>query len=59
MVSVAGYSPSASVFSLSVSTSIPDLTISEFISWTTNLKKNKLNNIIIKNTIHTNLKYDT
>jgi hypothetical protein len=28
-----------SVFYLSVCTTIPDLTISEFISWTTNLRK--------------------
>jgi hypothetical protein len=34
-----GYSSSISVFSLSVSTTIPDLTISEFISQTMNLRK--------------------
>jgi hypothetical protein len=33
------YSSSASDFSLPVSTLIPDLTILEFISWTTNLRK--------------------
>jgi hypothetical protein len=34
-----GYSPSASAFSLPVITTIPDLTISEFNSWRTNLRK--------------------
>jgi hypothetical protein len=34
-----GYSPSISAFSLPVSTTIPDLTILEFNSWTTNLRK--------------------
>jgi hypothetical protein len=34
-----GYILSVSVFSLSVSTTIPDLTILEFNSWTTNLRK--------------------
>jgi hypothetical protein len=34
-----GYNPSASAFSLSVSTTILDLTILEFNLWTTNLRK--------------------
>jgi hypothetical protein len=34
-----GYSRSVSVFSLTVNTTISDLTISEFISRTTNLRK--------------------
>jgi hypothetical protein len=33
------YSPSTSTFSLPVSTTIPDLTISKFILWITNLRK--------------------
>jgi hypothetical protein len=36
---LSGYSTLVSAFSLSVSTTIPDLTISEFISWTMNLRK--------------------
>jgi hypothetical protein len=36
---LSGYSPSASVFSLSACTTISDLTISKFISRTTNLRK--------------------
>jgi hypothetical protein len=36
---LSGYSPSASAFSLPVSTTILDLTISEFNLWTTNLRK--------------------
>jgi hypothetical protein len=53
-----------SVFSLPVSTTIPDLTISEFISWTTNLRKQielrlQTHYIIIKITTHTNSNYIT
>jgi hypothetical protein len=36
---LSGYSSSASAFSLPVSTTISDLTISEFNLWTTNLRK--------------------
>jgi hypothetical protein len=43
------YSPSASAFSLLVSTTIPDLTILEFMFWTTKFRKQ----------LYKNLKYDT
>jgi hypothetical protein len=39
------YSRSASTFSLSVSTTIPDLTILEFIFWTTKLRKQLYKNL--------------
>jgi hypothetical protein len=39
IVPAAGYSLLASAFSLSVSTIIPDLIISKFNSWITNLRK--------------------
>jgi hypothetical protein len=39
MLHYPSYSSSASAFSLLVSTLISDLTILEFISWTTNLRK--------------------
>jgi hypothetical protein len=43
------YIPSASAFSLPVSTTISDLTFLEFIFWTTKLRKQ----------LYKNLKYDT
>jgi hypothetical protein len=43
------FSPQSHQHSLSVSTTIPDLTILEFISWTANLRKQ----------LHKNLKYNT
>jgi hypothetical protein len=52
-----------SVFSLSVSISISDITISEFLVWTMNLRKQiglqlKIHYIIIKTTRHTNSNFD-
>jgi cation transporter-like permease len=40
-----GYSPSASVFSLPVNTTISDLIILEFIFWTTKLRKQLYKNV--------------
>jgi hypothetical protein len=40
-----GYSPLASAFSLLISTTIPDLTILEFIFWTTKLRKQLYKNL--------------